>query len=113
MRLIGSRTEKEMREQLKKSNDFFKTPSRLRSALESQGHKASKAMVLHWTPDQTEDIYVVLIEGAYIVSVELDRANQDATPICERIELNDYKHRLSRVNLIQLAVAQELASAKT
>ena len=88
-------------------------PSRLRGVLESQGHKTSNAVVLHWTPDQTEDIYVVLIDGAYIVGVELDRANQDATPIYERIELKDYKHRLSRINLIQLAVVQELAGAKT
>ena len=113
MKLIGSKTEREIRAELQKSNAYFRSPSRLKDALEFQGHSTTNAFVLHWTPEQSEDIYVVLVDGAYLIKVELDRAAPNSTPIYERIELTDYKHRLSRVNLIQLLVAQDLANAKT
>ncbi len=113
MQLIGSKMEKDFRENLKKSNESFCSASKLRTALESQGHSTANAFVLHWTPDQGEDIYLVLIEGAYLVSVELDRINPDTPPIYERIELKEYKQGLSRVNQVQLLVARDLANAKT
>ncbi len=43
--------EKEFREELQKSNELFSSPSRLRDALESEGHNTNNAYVLHWTPD--------------------------------------------------------------
>ncbi len=104
--------EKDFREELQKSNEHFTSPSRLRDALESQGHSTNNAYVLHWTPDQGEDIYMVLINGVYLVSVELDRINPDTPPIYERIELKEYKQGLSKMNQVRLLVAQDLASAK-
>ena len=113
MQLIGSKMEKDFREKLQKSNKSFSSESMLRSALESQGHSTDNAFVLHWTPDQGEDIYVVLIDGAYLVSVELDSIDPDTPPIYERIELKEYKQGLSKMNQVRLLVAQELANAKT
>ena len=113
MKLIGSKMEEDFRQELMKSHELFKSPSRLRDALESQGHPTSNAYVLHWTPDQGEDIYEVLIDGAYLVSVELDRVNPDSTPEYERTELKDYKHGLSRMNQVRLLVAQDLVGRKT
>lgn len=113
MQLIGSKMEKDFREELQKSNQSFSSQSKLRSALESQGHPTDNAFVLHWTPDQVEDIYIVLINGTYLVSVELDRINPDTPPIYKRIELKEYKQGLSKMNQVRLLVAQELANAKT
>ena len=113
MKLIGSKMEKDFRGELQKSRESFSSESRLRDALESQGHTTNNAYVLHWTPDQGEDIYVVLIEGAYLVSVELDRLNPETPPIFERIELKEYSDGLSRMYQVKLLVAQDLSSAKT
>ncbi len=55
---------------------------------------------------------MVLINGVYLVSVELDRINPDTPPIYERIELKEYKQGLSKMNQVRLLVAQDLASAK-
>ena len=113
MELIGSKMEKDFCKELQKSNEGLVSESRLRKALESEGHSANKAYVLRWTPDQGEDIYVVLIDGKYLVSVELDRFNIENPPIYERIELKEYMHGLSRVNRVKLLVAQNLANEKT
>ncbi len=56
---------------------------------------------------------MVLINGSYLVSVELDRINPGAPPIFERTELQEYKQGLSKMNQVRLLVAQDLASEKT
>ncbi len=110
MKLIGSKTESDFRIELVRSNEGLRKPeSKLRKALESEGHDVSNAYVLHWTPEQLEDIYVVLIEGSFLVSVEIDKFDSSKQPIFERIELKDYLHGLSKMNQIRLAVAQDLA----
>ncbi|KZN35068.1 hypothetical protein [Pseudoalteromonas luteoviolacea] len=105
--------ELEFREELIASRDSFQSDSSLKQALESNGHPTVNAFVLHYTPDQTEDIYLVLINGSYIISVELERYDQSAAPTLERIELKEYKHRLSRHNQVRLLVAQELLAGQT
>lgn len=105
--------ENDFREELVKSRESFSSPSRLKEVLEFNGHSTKNACVLHWTPDQGEDIYVVLIDGAYLVSVELDRTDQNTPPILERIELKNYLVGLSRMHQVKLLVAQNLANQKT
>lgn len=112
MKLIKSKTELDIREQLLKSNTFFQSPSRLKSALEEQGHSTAHAFTLNWTPEQNEDIYLVLVDGAYLVKIELDRVQSDSVPVCERIEIADYKHQLKKMKQIELLIAQDLAHAK-
>mgnify|MGYP000013949786 FL=1 len=113
MKLIGSRMESEFREQLKESLLNFSANYRLVSALESDGHNTSRACTLQWIPEQGEDIFVVLIDGSYLVSVELSKFEPNTPPIFERTELKDYRSGLSRMHQIQLLVAQELVNEKT
>ena len=102
--------EEDFRKVLISSNESLKDPdSELRKALISEGHRVSNAYVLHWTPEQLEDIYIVLIDGSFLVSVEIDKYDNSKPPIFERIELKEYLHGLSRMNQVRLAVAQELA----
>jgi len=111
VKLIGNKTEKDFRAELVRSNKGLReSESKLRKALESEGHDVSNAYVLHCTPDQLEDIYVVLIEGSFLVSIEIDRFDNSKSPIFERIELKDYLHGLSKTDQIRLAVAQDLAA---
>lgn len=115
MRLIGSKMESEFREELLRSNDLLQDPeSKLRKALASEGHDTKKAYVLHWTPEQLEDLYTVLIGGSYLVDVEIDKYDNSKPPIIvERNELKPYLHGLSKMNQVKLAVAKDLACTKT
>lgn len=113
MKLIGSKMEQDFREELIKSRQSFSSNSRLKLALESSGHSTENAIVLNWIPDQGEDEYQVLIDGSYLVSVEIDRLNQNSPPILHRTELKQYMVGLSKMNQVKLLVAQNLTSEKT
>ena len=106
--------ESDFRKELSKSNEALQEPgSKLRQALEAEGHDTKNAYVLHWTPEQLEDIYTVLISGSYLVDVEIDKCDRSKPAILERNELKSYLHGLSKVNQVRLAVAQDMACTKT
>jgi hypothetical protein len=114
MRLIGSKLEQDYREELKASRAFHfsaSSQSRLKEVLQSAGYSVGNALVLHWTPDQSEDFYTVLIEGAFLATVRIDRSDAGDTPSIDRYELQDYLRGLSRVYQVQLLVAQDLVKA--
>lgn len=96
-----------------RSNDFFSSHSRLRETLESHGHSVTEAYVLDWTPGEDYDIYLVLIDGAYLISVEINRLVPDQPPMVERIELKEYQHHLSKTKRIKLIVALDLAQSSS
>ena len=106
--------EKDYRAELIRSNEGLNSPdSSLRKALKTKGYLTKHAYVLHWTPEQLEDIYLVLIGGTSLVRVEIDKLDSTNPPIFEDIELTNYVHGLSRTNQVRLAVAQDLVNAKT
>lgn len=111
MKLIGSKMEKEFRVELIRSNEGLNSSeSILGKVLKNNNYNTKKAYVLHWTPEQLEDIYVVLIDGNSLVSVEIDKYDSSISPIFEEIDLKEYMHGLSRVNQVRLAVAQDLVN---
>jgi hypothetical protein len=106
--------ERDFREVLLRSNDALQdSSSKLRMALASEGHDTKNAYVLHWIPEQLEDLYTVLIGGSYLVNVEIDKYDDSKPPIIERNELKTYLHGLSKMNQVRLAVAKDLACTKT
>jgi hypothetical protein len=114
MKLIGSKTEQDYREELLASREYHfsnHTKSRLKGILEEAGHTTKNAFVLHWTPDQAEDFFFVLVDGAYLVSTCIDRYDDDSKPDVSRYELEAYVKGLSRMNQVRLLVAQALANA--
>ena len=114
MKLIGSKMESDFREELIRSNQALQAhDSKLRMALESKGYDIKNSYVLHWTPEQLEDKYTVLVGGAYIVDVEIDKYDGSKNPLIEQNELKPYMHGLSKMNQVRLAVAQDLACTKT
>ncbi|AOS95839.1 hypothetical protein AUP74_00368 [Microbulbifer aggregans] len=114
MKLIGSKMESDFRDELTRSNDALQdSGSMLRKALEAGGHEPKNAYILHWVPEQCEGLYTVLIGGSYIVKVEVDKCDKSKPPIVERSELKSYLNGLSKMNQVRLAVAQDLACAKT
>jgi len=111
MKLIGSKTEKELREQLIKSHySLFNDKSKLGllNALKDFIDIKS-AYIIDWIPEQGEDIYTILINTDIIVIVELDRLNLHLEPVLNTISINEFKKGLSKIHQIKLAVAIDLA----
>lgn len=113
MKLIGSKMENGFREELLRSNCALQdSKSTLRQVLEFNGYETKNAYVLHWTPEQLEDLYTVLINGSYLVHFEIDKFDKIKLPIVEKTEIKTYLHGLSKMHKVKLAVAQELVDAK-
>jgi len=113
VKLIGSRAEREFRENLINSNVTLNTDTeQLSRVINNAGHELLNSFVLHHIHEQCEDIYVLLISGAYILTVEIDRLDSKVEPIFERVNLNDYLHGLSKIGQIQIAVAMDLVKMR-
>ena len=106
--------ESDFREELVSSHEHhFLKNSRLKAILESHGYPTKNAYVLHHVPGQTEDFYTVLINGEYLVSMEIDRFNTSNSPVIQRVELKTYTKGLSRMHQVKFAVAKGLVSEIT
>jgi hypothetical protein len=109
LKLIGSKMEHDFRQELIRSNvGLNKQKSNLGKTLEKEGFNILNAFVLHWTAEQLEDIFVVFVDGSFLISVEIDKYDSSKKLIIERIDLNDYLHGLSKMNQVRLAVALDL-----
>jgi hypothetical protein len=112
LKLIGSKMEDDFREDLIKSHEYHfsaNSKSRLKQLLESKKIDVSNAYIIGWTPDQTDDLFLVLIDGSWLLRVELERYDETVEPVIDRIEIKDYLHGLRRIDQIKLLVAQDLS----
>jgi hypothetical protein len=104
MDLIGSLSEQREREELLASNaKLRRREGALALALEAAGADLATSYVLEWTPDQGEDLYVVLVGPDRIVRLELVR-NTGAAVMVEQVPLGEYRPETKPVRL-RLAVA--------
>ena len=111
MRLKGTKIENEFRSELLLSKQaIFERDENveLLQILKDEYPLLMSAYILHWTPDQSEDIYVVLVNKDNLLCIEIAR-EEDSPPLVERMDLSRYSNGLSKINQIRLAVAQELA----
>jgi len=116
MRLIGSKMENEYREELITSYRYHfsqNSNSRLKSTLLENNYSISDAYILLGFPDESEEHYLVLISGEFILSVVIETLLDNIPPVIEYITLKEYKHGLSRSKQVQLLVAQCLVNNKT
>jgi len=56
------------------------------------------AYVINWIPEQSEDIYVVLVNNSIIAKIEISRVAKDEEPLIEVFDINQYERNLSKVN---------------
>jgi hypothetical protein len=112
MKLIGSRAEQQMREELIRSNLSLQNGShgRLAEALESANVNIARAYVLNWIPEQAEDIYVVLVPEGEILTVEVPR--DEGQVLLERGQLATYEGKCSKVQRLKVAVAKGLLASR-
>jgi hypothetical protein len=108
MKLIGSRSDEQMRKELERSNLMLQVGSndRLRNALESDNVNVAKAYVIHWILEQAEDIYAVLVSTEEVVIVEVPRG--DGQVLVERKTLKNYARGCSKIQKRKIAVARDL-----
>ncbi len=115
MKLINSKTEHEIREELLKSNEWLydsQKGRRVREILESINGEVNSVYMLHWHSGQAEEIYSLLVNGKVIVSFELDRFDFfDATP--DEISITDIKiyrqYLKGRSANLKLLIAEKLS----
>ena len=108
MKLKGTKTEDEMQAELRRSHEALVSDpakSRLREALRSRGINENAAFVLNWIPEQSEDLYEVLIDQNTVLEIELERLDSSVEPVISELKMRDYERRLSKNGRIKLAVA--------
>lgn len=108
MKLIGSRAEQQIREELVRSNLALQdgSYSRLATALELADVNIAGAYILNWIPEQAEDIYIVLVSACDVLSVEVPRG--EGRILLDREELAEYESKCSKIQRLKVAVARHL-----
>jgi hypothetical protein len=111
MKLIGSLTEQQMREELIQSNLALRddTNHALRHALESANVNVAAAYVIHWIPEQVEDIYDVLVSAGEVLTVEVPRV--EGQILLKRVALATYERKCSKSHRLKIAVALDLLAS--
>lgn len=115
MKLGNTKTERELRKQMTASKEallFDNSRARLRKVIRSHYADFESGCVLEWIPGQGEDIFVVLVNGAKVMSVELDRFDDSEVPIIESYSIAEYRKGLKQMNQIKLAIALEVISKR-
>lgn len=112
MKLVGSLTEQQMREELVRSNLSLRDGSYgpLIAALESVNVNVAGAYVINWIPEQAEDIYAVLASSNEVLIVEVPRGEGQIE--LERQDLANYQVKCSKVQRLKIAVAQDLLASR-
>lgn len=114
MKLVGSRTEQALREQLIVSNkSLFEDIEKaaLLIYVRKEFPEVESAYILHWIPEQEEDFYQILINNSLVVDMEMPRLAQKNPIIKSILPVAQYRSALSKVNQIKLAVAMDLAES--
>ncbi|PSL34766.1 hypothetical protein [Chitinophaga ginsengisoli] len=107
MKLIGSKTEQDIRIQLIQSNRWLlNSENRLNKVLKSVYPEMRTAYTLNWIPEQGENVYTILINDSIIATIELDKYSDRS--IVETTTVPLYLHGRSKRHQIQLAVALDL-----
>ncbi|WP_140919015.1 hypothetical protein [Limnobaculum xujianqingii] len=110
MKLRGSRTETILRRQLLDSELFINCNITIVKFLNKHYGEIQSVYVLTQTPEQSEDIYRLIINGDLVVGFELSRVNDQISEISD-MGVNDYSKQLSsKSEKLYLAIALDLAS---
>ncbi|RXE57556.1 hypothetical protein [Acetivibrio mesophilus] len=112
MRLVGSKTEEDFRDSLIKSHNLLFNKNSYRGlvqVLKTSFPEMKTAYIIRHIPEQGEDLYTILVDLDTIATIEISRYSQDEKPIIEISSINDFKHGMSKVEQIKLAVALDLA----
>jgi hypothetical protein len=110
IKLRGTLIERSFRKQLLDSWLWLREEKSTRiSFLRNTFGGIQSAFTLSWTPEQSEDIYTILVNGVHVVCLEILRED-DSLINSEIIPLKEYERKLRPLHAkIQLAVALDMA----
>lgn len=115
MKLIGSKREREIESQLRHSQSWLlEAPetATIRSVLLRAFKGVQSALLLNWTPDQSEDLYSILVNGSSIASFEIPREIKFDPQLIE-VELEHplewKKHLRGQVQNLKYLIAMQIA----
>ena len=115
MQLISNKTEARYRAELILSRDeLFKKNGapRLLKILRTNYPDLDSAFVLHWIPEQGEDIYEILINEHEIIAVEISRTKMSDC-VARTISVGEFLSQTrSKQKKIKLAVALDLVRSE-
>jgi hypothetical protein len=112
MKLTGTKTERDIRDQLISSRNAIlhgDSDPRLLEAIKSVYPNLVSAFVIHWIPEQAEDEIIVMVDLDKLLWVELDRIDTCKKANIEILNFNEYS-KGKRQHLIKMAIAKELAA---
>ncbi len=115
MNLVGSKTEQDIEAELVAltSSTFANSKAYyLQQLLSELGVNFQEVIVLNRFPDETCEVYLLLIENRLIGQVEVDSDDVE-NPAIETFTIPEYKQGLSKIQQIRLAVAKRLLSPET
>jgi hypothetical protein len=115
VKLVGSKTEREIRlELIKSTSSVFSesSESQVKAFFLDNGMDFSKVIVLSSFPDDRVIYYWLLIESRMIGRVEVELDNPECTGM-DTFTLLEYSHKLSKIQQIKLAVAMDLLTTET
>ncbi|GLX80226.1 hypothetical protein tinsulaeT_35660 [Thalassotalea insulae] len=115
MKLVGSKTEKEIKSELLKntSSVFSKSAeSHVKTFFLDNDLDTTKVIVLDSFPDDRIVYYWLLIESRMVGRVEVELDCPECTGM-DTFTLLEYRHKLSKIQQIKLAVAMELLATET
>lgn len=110
MRLIGSLTEQNITRELLQWNRAINENSHqpvIADSLRKMGADLCQCFLLHWIPEQAEDIYVILISEYEAVTLEVSRV-MEQPPVVDAFDLASYEKHGSPLVRLRLTIARQL-----
>ena len=115
MNLVDSKTEKDIKTELVALNSNVFNCAKgfaLKEFLSELSFNIQEVIVLNNFPDETCEVYLLLLENRLIGQVEVDSDDLD-NPTIETFTIPEYKKGLSKIQQIRLAIAKTLLSSET
>jgi len=115
VKLVGSKTEKEIKlDLIKNTSSVFSesVESHVKTFFLDNDLDITKAIVLDSFPDDRLIYYWLLIDSRMVGRVEVELDDPECTGM-DTFSLLEYRHKLSKVQQIKLAVAMELLATET
>jgi len=113
MKLIGSNIEEIFRTELERGRLALLFDASLHTIyrlIVDLFPDVSSAYILNWIPEQTEDIYVVLIDDDRVATIEVSKTSEMSVHVRCIKSVKNYRQNLRKNKLIKLLVALDLAS---
>jgi hypothetical protein len=110
-RLRGSLTEQRERAQLRASHARLVSGQYPAPALKSIGVDPRTAYIIDWIPDQTEDLFIILVGADRVVGLEVPKDGE--APVVRGAWHVDLYPPVSRLVRIRFAIARQLANEHT